>query len=403
MNSNPQSLDIAAFEALAQAMRADAISRDARGAAATLLALGDECERIAAGAPDRALSVGEALAATARALNNLSAVARALRATIPALAYSGRLDEALVRADEAQAAADAANDPIEKARAGVASMHALAKLGRTADALERGRISRDALVGAGRRDLAARAELNIANVHKIRGEQQDAIACLERALSGIPESESAARGTVENTLGETLLQLDRMAQAHGAFDRAESLLSNLPLAHAVVIGNRADLLAREGRFGDALREFDKVRSVSDDKKTGLVTLGVRWKDPETAASWANLLVKRLNERQRAQALAESQRNVDFLQKEMASTSVVSLQQSMGRVLEGEMQKLMLARGNEEFAFKVIDPATSPKQRDAPKRALVAIVATLAGGFLGLLAVFLRKAIRERRRPASAAV
>ncbi|NBU25404.1 MAG: hypothetical protein EBS39_07265 [Gammaproteobacteria bacterium] len=33
--------------------------------------------------------------------------------------------------------------------------------------------------------------------------------------------------------------------------------------------------------------------------------------------------------------------------------------------------------NEQFAFKVIDPATPPKQRDAPKRALVAIVATLA--------------------------
>jgi len=114
-------------------------------------------------------------------------------------------------------------------------------------------------------------------------------------------------------------------------------------------------------------------------------------------------VKRLNERLRVEALAESQRNVDFLQKEMAATSVVSLQQSMGRVLEGEMQKLMLARGNEEFAFKVIDPATPPKQRDAPKRALIAIVATLAGGFLGLLAVFLRKAVRERRRPASAAV
>jgi len=151
---------------------------------------------------------------------------------------------------------------------------------------------------------------------------------------------------------------------------------------------------------DALREFEKVRSVSDDKKTGLVTLGIRWKDPETAATWANLMVQRLNSRLRAQALAESQRNVDFLQKEMAATSVVSLQQSMGRVLEGEMQKLMLARGNEQFAFKVIDPATPPKLRDAPKRALIAIVATLAGGFLGLLAVFLRKAIRERRRPAA---
>ena len=153
---------------------------------------------------------------------------------------------------------------------------------------------------------------------------------------------------------------------------------------------------------DAVRVFErKVRTVSDDKKTGLVTLGVRWKDPETAADWANLMVQRLNARLRAQALAESQRNVDYLQREMAASTVVSLQQSMGRVLEGEMQKLMLARGNEQFAFKVIDPATPPKLRDAPKRALVAIVATLAGGFLGLLAVFLRKAIRERRRPAAA--
>jgi LPS O-antigen subunit length determinant protein (WzzB/FepE family) len=153
---------------------------------------------------------------------------------------------------------------------------------------------------------------------------------------------------------------------------------------------------------DAVRVFErKVRTVSDDKKTGLVTLGVRWKDPETAADWANLMVQRLNTRLRAQALAESQRNVDYLQREMAASTVVSLQQSMGRVLEGEMQKLMLARGNEQFAFKVIDPATPPKLRDAPKRALVAIVATLAGGFLGLLAVFLRKAIRERRRPAAA--
>jgi uncharacterized protein involved in exopolysaccharide biosynthesis len=154
---------------------------------------------------------------------------------------------------------------------------------------------------------------------------------------------------------------------------------------------------------DAVRIFEGIRSVSDDKKTGLVTLGIRWKDPETAANWANLMVQRLNARLRAQALAESQRNVDFLQKEMASTSVVSLQQSMGRVLEGEMQKLMLARGNEQFAYKIIDPATPPKQRDAPKRALLAIVATLAGGFLGLLAVFLRKAIRERRRPPANAV
>jgi uncharacterized protein involved in exopolysaccharide biosynthesis len=151
---------------------------------------------------------------------------------------------------------------------------------------------------------------------------------------------------------------------------------------------------------DALRIFETVRTVSDDKKTGLVTLSVRWKDADTAALWANELARRVNARLRAEALAEAERNVTYLQKEIAATSVVSLQQSMGRVLEGEMQKLMLARGNEEFAFKVIDKATPPKLRDAPKRALIAIVATLAGGFLAILAVFLRQAWRNRSpRPA----
>ena len=255
--STPLSLD--GFEALpAEAARVEAVTRDPRGAANALVALGDDCERIAAGAPDRAIRAGDALASTAQALGLPSAAARALRATIAAFAYMGRLDEALARAAQAQAVADNAGDAIEKARAGVASMHALAKLGRTAEAIERGRASRDALVGAGRRDRAARAELNLANVHKIRGEQQDALGCLERALTGVPESEAAARGTIENTLGETLLQLDRLAEAHAAFDRAESQLAALPLAHAVVIGNRADLLAREGRFGDALREFDRA-------------------------------------------------------------------------------------------------------------------------------------------------
>lgn len=147
---------------------------------------------------------------------------------------------------------------------------------------------------------------------------------------------------------------------------------------------------------DAVRVFDtSVRTITEDKKTGLVTLSIRWKDPDTAAEWANVLVQRLNDRLRQQALTESERNVAYLQKEMAATSVVSLQQSMGRVLEGEMQKLMLARGNEEFAFKVIDRATPPKLRESPKRSLIAIVSMLAGGFLGVLFVFLRKAIQNR--------
>jgi uncharacterized protein involved in exopolysaccharide biosynthesis len=177
-------------------------------------------------------------------------------------------------------------------------------------------------------------------------------------------------------------------------DFARSFITDLNVMPMLL--EDADFGEKKPDIRDAVKVFDtKIRAVTEDKKSGLVTLSVRWKDPDTAAEWANVLVKRLNDRLRTQAQEESERNVAYLQREIAATSVVSLQQSMGRVLEGEMQKLMLARGNEEFAFKVIDRATPPKKRDTPKRALIAIVSLLAGGFLGILAVFLRKAIANR--------
>lgn len=150
---------------------------------------------------------------------------------------------------------------------------------------------------------------------------------------------------------------------------------------------------------DAVKYFEEeVRSVSVDKRTGLVTLDIEWTDPVVAAEWANLLVRRLNERMRARALVESERNVQYLREELNSTNVVSLQQSIGRLLEAELQKLMLARGNEEFSFRVIDPATPPKKRESPKRALVVLAATILGGLLTVIGVYVRHSMRRRARP-----
>ena len=141
---------------------------------------------------------------------------------------------------------------------------------------------------------------------------------------------------------------------------------------------------------------EKIRTVKDDKKSGLVTLTIEWKDPKTAAAWANLFVDRANERIRARALLEAQADVSFLQRELAKTSVVTLQQSIGRLLDTELQKVMLARENKEFAFRVIDRAEVPKWRVWPKRLQTVVLATLSGGALSIYLVFLRDGIRRRR-------
>jgi uncharacterized protein involved in exopolysaccharide biosynthesis len=140
----------------------------------------------------------------------------------------------------------------------------------------------------------------------------------------------------------------------------------------------------------ALEMFDRgVRSVSEDRKTGLITLSIQWKDANVAANWANAVVRQLNERMRLRALSDSERNVQYLQKELASTNVVSLQQAIGRLLESEMQKIMMARGNEEFAFKVIDAATPPRRQVWPRPVLLAALAMLVGGIFSGVFVLLR--------------
>lgn len=140
---------------------------------------------------------------------------------------------------------------------------------------------------------------------------------------------------------------------------------------------------------------ENVLEVIEDRQSSLVTVEISWTDPTAAADWANKVVRRLNDRLRERSLREAMANVAYLRQELAKTSLVTLQQSIGGLLEGELQKVMLARGSEEFAFRIIDPATVPKYRSRPKRTLTVVLATVVGGGLAVSWVFFTVAFRER--------
>lgn len=149
---------------------------------------------------------------------------------------------------------------------------------------------------------------------------------------------------------------------------------------------------------DAVRFFhERVLRVVDDRQDGMVTVAVEWTDPEVAAEWASALVRRLNARLRERALREAEKNLAYLQGELTQTNMITLQQSIGRLLETELQKSMLARGNEEFAFRVIDPASPPKNPDWPRPLLFVAVGIVLGGFLGVFSVLLGHLLRSGRR------
>lgn len=154
---------------------------------------------------------------------------------------------------------------------------------------------------------------------------------------------------------------------------------------------------------DAVKFFDKtVRSVQEDKKTGFIRMYIEWTDPRVAATWANLLVARVNETMRNRALAESEANVAYLKQELASSSIITLQQSIGRVMESELQKLMLAKANKEYAFKILDHAEPTKWRSSPQRGLIAVSAAVFGFAIAVLFLLARDAFRRNRALADGA-
>jgi len=138
----------------------------------------------------------------------------------------------------------------------------------------------------------------------------------------------------------------------------------------------------------------KVRKVTTSGKTGLVTLQITWKDPRLAATWANGLVKLANDYLRDKAIAEAERNIRYLDAAAAKTNTVEERDAIYTVMTTEINKAMLARGSDEYAFRVLDPAQAPETPSYPRRMLWSAGGFAGGLFLGVFFAFIRTAWRE---------
>jgi uncharacterized protein involved in exopolysaccharide biosynthesis len=150
-----------------------------------------------------------------------------------------------------------------------------------------------------------------------------------------------------------------------------------------------DEAARQKSITKLVDEFRRsVLSISEDRKTGLITVSIQWKDPVVAADWANKITDQINDELRARALEESTRNITYLQAQLKATDAVSLQQAIGSLLETEMQKLMLAQGTDEYAFRVIDRAQPPARPFKPRRTAFVLSAFIFGLFVAVAAALI---------------
>jgi uncharacterized protein involved in exopolysaccharide biosynthesis len=137
-----------------------------------------------------------------------------------------------------------------------------------------------------------------------------------------------------------------------------------------------------------------IANVSTDTKTGLVTLTITWKDANQAAKWANDLVSKTNDHLRSKAIVESDRNIAYLNTEVVKTDVVGVKTAIFSVLQSEISKEMLARGSDEYALKVVDPAVAPEDPYSPQPVMWVLIGIFSGLLVCVVAAFVHVAWRK---------
>ena len=133
---------------------------------------------------------------------------------------------------------------------------------------------------------------------------------------------------------------------------------------------------------EAYEVFKEILSVSQDKNTGYVTVSIEHKSPTIAAQWVTWLVEDVNDAVRAQDVNEARKSIDYLRRQVASTSLAELQVVFFDLIQGQMETVMLAEVRQEYVFKTIDPAVPPEEKSKPSRAIICVLGALFGAVLG---------------------
>ncbi len=157
------------------------------------------------------------------------------------------------------------------------------------------------------------------------------------------------------------------------------------------------------KYQDTTRKVLKENvKITADKKSGLIAIEVSDKDPEFAANLANAYVAALSHMIGEMTLKEARSKRELLEKQITEATQKSYQSPIIReaIIQSLIREYETARLDEkkENPFLAqVDVAEIPELKAKPKKALIAVVTTLAVGFLLLLFVFIRSAWRNAQQ------
>lgn len=130
-------------------------------------------------------------------------------------------------------------------------------------------------------------------------------------------------------------------------------------------------------------------NLSEDKKTGFITISIKHQSPFVAKQWVELVVNEVNNFYRLKDKLQSEMAAGYLNQQILTTDFSEIKQVLAQLLQEEIKKLALIEANKFYVFDYIDPPAVMEEKSEPKRALICIIISLFGGVLSSLLVLIR--------------
>ena len=137
---------------------------------------------------------------------------------------------------------------------------------------------------------------------------------------------------------------------------------------------------------ELFKVFSGMLSVSEDKKSGLVSVSMEYYSPEVAKEWLDRYVSAINEHMQSRQIAKVSNNIDYLEAQIDKTSIAEMREVFYTIIEEQTKNKMVAEASPDYAFVAVSPSMVPEEKSQPKRALICILGTLLGGMLSVLLV-----------------
>jgi LPS O-antigen subunit length determinant protein (WzzB/FepE family) len=142
-------------------------------------------------------------------------------------------------------------------------------------------------------------------------------------------------------------------------------------------------------------KFSEMLAVSEDKKSGLISVSIEYYSPQIAKQWLDLYISSINKHMQARQVVKVSNNIEYLEAQIEKTSITEMQEVFYTIIEEQIKSQMLAEASPDYAFVAVSPSMVPEEKSQPKRALICILGTLLGGILSVLTVLV---LRFARKP-----